>query len=123
MNKNQRIQIVDSDPATCEFLSLALSDEGYITHSTTDCKAAIDQGKAFQPQLLIWDTWIRNYDREPFLTVYHCHVGVTVSVIALTTEARDIEAILASGVCACLLKPFDLLDLLECVERYLPVES
>jgi DNA-binding response OmpR family regulator len=122
MNK-KRIQIVDSDQATCEFLSLALSDEGYITDSATDSKGAIDQALTFQPHLLIWDAWIRRYDGEPFLAAYRRQVNIPVIIIALTTHERDIENILALGVCACLLKPFDLLDLLNCVEGHLPVES
>jgi DNA-binding response OmpR family regulator len=121
MNK-KRIQIVDSDQATCEFLSLALSDEGYITDSATDSKVAIDQALTFQPHLLIWDAWIRRYDGEPFLTAYRRQVRTPVFVIALTTQERDIESILALGVCACLLKPFDLFDLLNCVDGQMPEE-
>jgi DNA-binding response OmpR family regulator len=108
------ILIVDSDQSTCEFLKVALNEEGYapILWSTEDNQPA-SLGEV--PNLVLLDVPGFEANKAVFIRRFRERLGADVPIIILTTDLHP-EAVAkeahASGFVG---KPFDLDHLLRVI--------
>ncbi len=117
-----RIAVVDDDPVFLDLLHALLSDEGYEPHLFPDGLGAYARIHALAPRAIILDVRMENpaagwrllaraWD-DPVL----CHTPIIVcagDLPSLQERAEDMEA---RG-CAVLVKPFDVLALLDLLAR------
>ena len=119
MKPKRDILIVDDDVATTQFIIEALHDEGYAArgvHNGLDAIAALDSAR---PDLVLIDLRMPGMSGEQLLDYFRTHGWQDVPVIIMTADSRASRALSERGLDNCLLKPFTLDDLLDCVARHI----
>ena len=117
----QRILVVEDDDDIRDTLREVLAAEGY---DVTEAKDGVDafarlQDGADHVSLILLDMMMPRMDGETFLVSMKQRpelAGVRVVVISGNAQARDRARELSAT--ACLVKPFDLEDLLGVVHRF-----
>jgi DNA-binding response OmpR family regulator len=115
-----RILVVDDDTPSQDFLRMALTEEGYEVASAYDGNEGLEQVTTFLPDLILLDLYMPIINGEMFLEMYHDMTGHKVPIIALSATGRSAaRAMQLAGVEDFLIKPFNLDDLLNCIEKHL----
>lgn len=118
MNHQLRILVVDDDEHIVEFVSWALSDEGYQVLTAANGAVALDMVRECSPDLILLDMRTPVMDGWQFARSYRELPGphAPIVVFSATRDAAQSAAeIAASGFLA---KPFQLDELLETAGRY-----
>jgi len=119
MNNAGDILIVDDDQPIVDFITEALADEGYQVRSAFSVASALEATLAQIPDLIIMDLHMPGKTGDVFVRELR-HDGLTdVPVVLMTADSMSARALEAEGIALCLLKPFDLDDLLACVAKYI----
>jgi DNA-binding response OmpR family regulator len=113
------ILIVDDDQPIVDFITEALADEGYIVRSAFSVASALDAMAARLPDLIIMDLHMPGTTGEVFVRDLRRDGRADVPVVLMTADSVSAKALEAEGIALCLLKPFDLDDLLACVAKYI----
>lgn len=112
------VLVVDDDDSIREFVSVALTDEGYEVLTAEDGAAALETVQRRQPGVILLDMRMPVMDGWEFARAYRAFPDPHVPIVVVTAarDAADRAAqIQADGYLA---KPFDLDDLLAIVERF-----
>jgi CheY-like chemotaxis protein len=117
------VLVVDDDESIREFVSVALSDEGYDVVTASDGASALETVGREHPSVILLDMRMPIMDGWEFSRAYRALPEPHAPIIVVTA-ARDAEErasqIQAEGYLA---KPFDLDDLLAMVGRYVQAPS
>jgi two-component system OmpR family response regulator len=81
-----RVLVVDDEPTLAELLSMALRYEGWEVRSAADGAAAVRQGRAFEPDVVVLDVMLPDMDG---LTVLRKLREVSAKIPVLFLTARD----------------------------------
>jgi CheY-like chemotaxis protein len=114
----QPILIIDDDPAIRETVAEILTSEGYRIATATNGMEGLDALDRVAPALVLLDMRMPMLDGWGFARAMRSR-GIRIPILVMTAAqdarrwAREIDA---DGYVA---KPFDLLDLLEAVGRFL----
>jgi len=119
MNNVGDILIVDDDQPIVDFIAEALADEGYTVRSAFSVASALDATAARIPDLIIMDLHMPRKTGDVFVREFRRDGRADVPVILMTADSASAKALEAEGIALCLLKPFDLEDLLACVVQYI----
>ena len=115
----KKILIADDDPAILEVLTLFLEDVGYEVETTYDGRKL----QAFEPgsaDLLLLDIWLSGWNGRDICRFLKSQKQTRPLPIVLFSANRETERIAReAGADDFLVKPFDLDELLEKIERYL----
>ena len=107
MENSHRILIVEDDIAICEFLSIALSDEGYVVAVAPNGLLGLSLVESFQPHLIVLDMRLPLMDGQDFLAVYKGSPD-PAPIIGISA-VRDAKGLAESlGIADFLEKPFSL---------------
>ena len=112
------ILIVDDDQPIVDFITEALADEGYTVRSAFSVAGALDATAARIPDLIIMDLHMPGKTGDIFVRELRSDGRADVPVVLMTADSASAKALEAEGIALCLLKPFDLDDLLACVAKY-----
>jgi CheY-like chemotaxis protein len=110
------VLIVDDDEAIREFISNALTDEGYAVLAAQNGAVALQVVAQQQPSLILLDMKMPVLDGDGFLNVYCQSKEQPAPVITISAHSKGAPG--GSCAAAFLAKPFDLGDLLGLVEKY-----
>jgi CheY-like chemotaxis protein len=114
-----KIMIADDDPAIVDALQLLLTDEGYDVMSTCDGET-VAQMKTKFPDLLLLDIWMSGVNGGDVCKLLKQQKLTQDIPVIMISANRDTEAIAkASGAEDFLLKPFDIDELLEKIDKNL----
>lgn len=116
------ILIVDDDPDTVEIVRTFLEDKGYRVTAAMDGKEALAEMEESKPSLILLDVMMPRMDGWEVARVVKDHPDMgDVRVVMLTArgEFEDKQEGLRSGADDYIVKPIDLEDLAERVERNL----
>ncbi len=113
------ILIVDDDQPIVDFITEALADEGYTVCSAFSVASALDAMAARLPDLIIMDLHMPGTTGDVFVRDLKRDGRADVPVVLMTADSVSAKALEAEGIALCLLKPFDLDDLLACVAKYI----
>ena len=117
MSKLGDILVVENDDLIRALLTETLSEEGYVVRSVSD-RAGMHRALDIQPpDLLLCDV---DLDRGPGLSLIddvHVLHSAAVPMVLLTTNVWTARSLARQGLTFCLLKPYDLDDLLSSVAR------
>src|SRR5690349_14457887 len=111
------IMIVDDDPILCDFVSIALGDQGYRTVTARDAALALTMLEGELPSLILSDAGMPKLDGHEFAARVHETWGGRVPLVIMSgseptnVERRDVS------VADYLAKPFDLDELFNVVRR------
>ncbi len=121
------ILIIEDDPTIAVFMEWALTQEGHRVVVAPTVEAALDAVDRESPGLILMDMNLpAPVGGEAGLAgrvgahLYRAlrERRVVAPMIAVTADARAAEAALAEGITDILLKPFDIDDLFDLVNRY-----
>jgi CheY-like chemotaxis protein len=113
------ILIVDDDQPLVDFIAEALADEGYSVRSAFSVASALDATAARLPDLIIMDLHMPGKTGDIFVRDLKRDGHADLPVVLMRADSMSAKALEAEGIALCLLKPFDLDDLLACVARYI----
>src|SRR5215831_9417053 len=92
MSPAEYILFVDDDESIREFVSMALTDEGYDVITASHGAAALDMVRQNKPALILLDMRMPIMDGWAFLKAYEQTPGPHVPVIALTPSRNAPDA-------------------------------
>ena len=113
------ILIVDDDQPIVDFITEALADEGYTVRSAFSVASALDAMAARIPDLIIMDLHMPGKTGDIFVRDLRHDGHADLPVVLMTADSVSAKALEAEGLALCLLKPFDLDDLLACVAKHI----
>jgi two-component system response regulator QseB len=119
MSHKGTILVLDDDCAIAELLVEVLGDEGYAVHAVQDGTSARSAATAYHPDLVLLDLHIPGSSPADLIDDLKREDGIGTPIVLMSASPRAAEALLQDGILACLAKPFDLDELIACVERYI----
>jgi two-component system response regulator VicR len=117
------ILIVDDDQPIVEFMTEALAEEGYSVRSAYNVANALDATLERLPDLIIMDLHMPGKTGDVFVRDLRRDGRSDLPVILMTADTASARALETEGIAYCLLKPFDLDDLLSCVAKYIRTQQ
>jgi CheY-like chemotaxis protein len=113
-----KVLVIDDDEGIRDFVSLALTDEGYEVEGAANGAAGLAAVEESRPALILLDTRMPVMDGIEFARVYRTRPRPHAPIVLLTAAAD--AASLAEEITpdAVLAKPFDLDELLALVQHY-----
>src|SRR3954452_14337177 len=99
------ILIVDDDQPIVDFITEALSDEGYTVRSAFSVASALDATAAQLPDLIIMDLHMPGKTGDVFVRDLRRDGHADLPVILMTADAVSARALETEGIAFCLLKP------------------
>jgi CheY-like chemotaxis protein len=112
------VLVVDDDPTVCQFISEALEAEGYNTAVASDGNSAFAALADFTPDLILLDVQMPGIDGWDVLRQLRAQAGPHQPIVVMTGRYEGQEQALSSGAQGYLAKPFNLSDLLDCVDLH-----
>jgi DNA-binding response OmpR family regulator len=116
MLRTETILVVDDDPAIAALIAEVLTDEGYTVRLAYDASSALAAIAAQVPDLVLTDLLLPGMSGLELLRMVRARGHADLPIIVVTAAA-DRAADLTDAA-ACLAKPFEIDELLACVERY-----
>lgn len=114
------ILFIDDDESIREFVTMALTDEGYRVSTAPHGAAALEQVNREQPNLILLDMRMPIMDGWAFLKAYDSTPQPHAPIIALTASRNSPDVKVPAEVDGLLAKPFDLNELIELIGQYVP---
>lgn len=112
------VLVVDDDQSLCHFVAEALTAEGYRTRCAADGREALAAVAETQPDLILLDVQMPNVNGWDVLRELRAQAGPHQPIVVMTGRYEGQERALSSGAQGYLAKPFELSDLLECVDLH-----
>lgn len=117
--KKKKILIADDDPAILEAMQMMLEDAGYEVVTTVDGETVYKMEKEF-PDLLLLDIWMSGQDGRNICKFLKGQDLTKDIPIIMVSANRDTEQIAKdAGADDFLAKPFEMMELLEKVKKFL----
>jgi len=115
------ILIIEDDFAIGDFLSEALSDEGYTVRVIPDAARLSDALTTHIPDLVLSDLHMPGLSDRPLIIYLQGMLPADVPIVIMTADAHAAGQFADMNVAFCLVKPFDLDALFTCVATYIRV--
>jgi two-component system, OmpR family, response regulator len=113
------ILLVENDDQIRTFLAETLGEEGYTVRSASD-RTAMHLALATQlPNLVLCDIDLDRGPSPALIDDMRAIHGAAVPLVFLTTDLWTAQSLAGQGLTCCLLKPFDLDDLLTSVATHI----
>lgn len=116
---NGPILVVDDDAQIRQVLQLALEDHGWRTVAVADGQAAVAWLTQQRPAVLLLDISLPGVDGTDVADQVRARHGSAVPIVVLTADERATEKAQRVGAVAYFHKPFDLHQLIACLQRVL----
>lgn len=100
-------------------MAIALREEGYAVHTASSGRDALVQLDRLSPGLILLDAKMPTMGGEEFLRELRHRPGSPAPVVLVTAARMQLTDALRLGAQGLLAKPFDLDELLNCVEEHL----
>jgi len=123
MQRSGRVLVVDDQSDIVDLVVDFLHDEGYRVHGVTDGAAALAEIEAQPPAMILLDMFMPHMTGTELWEYLQQHGLADIPVVLMTASPNAAENLLAQGATDYLAKPFDLDQLLACVERYVRHEG
>src|SRR5581483_5444842 len=114
----RRILVVDDDPEIRRFIEAALGDSGYSVHLAASGSEALAIATEQRPDLILLDVRMPGVDGWQVLDALRSAAGAQTPVVVMTASFTGQDQALRSGAQGYLAKPFELSDLLDCVDLH-----
>jgi CheY-like chemotaxis protein len=123
MQRTGSVLVVDDQGDIVDLIVDFLRDEGYNVHGVTDGAAALAAIAAQPPAMILLDMFMPHMTGMELWEYLQRHELAGIPVVLMTASPSAAENLLAQGATDYLAKPFDLDNLLACVERYVRPEG
>jgi DNA-binding response OmpR family regulator len=115
-----RVLVIDDDPTILELIRAILSEEGYVVDAALTGKAALADGNAPTPAVVVLDMYLPGISGAELVEALRVRYGHNLPIMLTSASTVDDEA-QALGAYEYLPKPFDLEELLASVRRGLTI--
>jgi DNA-binding response OmpR family regulator len=112
------VLVADDDVPILEFITEALTDEGYQVRRATNGAEATAALLTNSLDLALIDLLFGGMSGLDVLRAVRAQ-GIAIPIVIMTANTPQARSLEAQGAAVCLLKPFDLEDMLACVEEYI----
>jgi len=116
--RRRTILVVDDDAAIRSFVVQALSEEGYAVRQAADGGEALAAVRSARPDLILLDVRMPGVDGWQVLDELRSAAGPQTPVVVMTAQFSGQDRALQSGAQGYLAKPFELTELLACVDLH-----
>jgi DNA-binding response OmpR family regulator len=113
------VLVVDDDQPTVDFIVEVLREEGYAVRAAKDAAHAREAIVLQPPDLLLLDLHLPGKDGDVLVHDLRDDELADVPVVLMTADERATHTLVMDGIAFCLVKPFHLEALFECVARYI----
>ena len=113
------ILVIDDHRPTIEFIADALTDEGYTVRTAPDAVHAQQALAERRPDLVLVDLHLPGKPGDQLARDLQNDGLGDVPVIIMTADVRLASTLSSEGTAFCLMKPFNLSDLFDCVATHL----
>jgi len=113
------ILVIDDEPTIVEFIAEALKDEGYTVCTALtpeDARASVAERP---PDLVLLDLHLPGEAGDTLAHDFKSNGLVSVPIILMTADAKVADEPSMDSIAFCLIKPFDLDELVECVAKHI----
>jgi CheY-like chemotaxis protein len=115
---NRRVLVVDDDALIRDTLATALSDEGYSVRVARDGRVALDTLNQWRPDLIVLDLMMPVMDGPAFRAAQSAEATTAAIPVIVLSAAHNLHRQTKDlGAAAVFAKPFDLVALLDAIER------
>lgn len=114
----RRVLVVDDDASIRGFVSEALGEEGYEVVQAANGSQALELVAERAPDLILLDVRMPGVDGWQVLDELRSAAGPQTPVVVMTASFTGQDRALQSGAQGYLAKPFELGDLVECVDLH-----
>jgi CheY-like chemotaxis protein len=111
-----RVFVIEDDPSFLYLVDLVLTGEGHEVIAVSDGEQALKALETSEPELILLDMQMPVMSGKAFLQAYPRVTGHLIAVIAMS-GSRALDATVTNAVVDTLLKPFDLDQLVDCVNK------
>jgi two-component system response regulator MprA len=123
MQRTGHVLVVDDQNDIVDLIVDFLRDEGYDVRGLTDGTAALTAIADQPPALILLDMFMPQMTGTELWEYLQSNHLADIPVVLMTASPSAAEHLLAQGATDYLAKPFDLDNLLACVERYVRTEE
>lgn len=114
----RRVLVVDDDASIRSFVGQALTDEGYEVGQAANGADALAALAFGHPNLILLDVRMPGVDGWQVLDELRSAAGPQTPVVVMTASYTGQDRALQSGAQGYLAKPFELSELLDCVDLH-----
>ena len=114
----RKVLVVDDDADIRKVVTQALEDEGYDVRGAADGREALASVRTLQPDLIMLDVRMPGVDGWQVLDELRSAAGEQTPVVVMTAEYTGQDRALQSGAQGYLAKPFELGELISCVDLH-----
>jgi DNA-binding response OmpR family regulator len=118
MLQTETILAVDDDPSIAALIAEVLTDEGYTVRLAYDASGALAAIAAQVPNLVLADLLLPRMSGLELLRMVRAQGHADLPIILMTAATDRAADLTTPGAAAWLAKPFDIDELLACVERF-----
>jgi CheY-like chemotaxis protein len=118
MQSTGAILVIDDDGAIADLVVEVLTDEGYIAYAALDGAGALVTIVQHPPALLLLDMRMPGMSGAELIAHLPGAGLAAMPMVLMTAAPQDAAPLLVPGAIECLVKPFDLDNLLACVARF-----
>jgi DNA-binding response OmpR family regulator len=111
------ILVVDSEPAIADLLVELLTDAGYATLTASDGPSAFWLIINYAPALLLLDMQLPDMSGSELIAQLRGAGVAAMPIVLMSTMPGDAKR-QVPGTCRCLVKPFDIDQVIACVATY-----
>jgi len=120
MQPTRDILIVEDDESIAGMITEALTDEGYTVRASLTVAHARAIITEHRPDLVLVDLRMPGESGHTLVRELSTDGLADVSIILMTADAQAGQELSMEGIDYCLLKPFDLDELIDCVAKHIP---
>lgn len=119
MPDHRTILVVDDEVDILDFVTDTLSEAAYTVRTARDGESALAAVADQSPDLILLDLLMPRMDGYAVLAHLRHNSLEHIPVVVMSANRADPQELRARGASAFLPKPFDLDELLDCVDRYI----
>jgi len=123
MQRTGNVLVVDDQSDIVDLIVDFLRDEGYNVHGVMDGAAALAAIEEQPPAMILLDMFMPHMTGMELWEYLQRQELADIPVVLMTASPSAAENLMAQGATDYLAKPFDLDNLLACVERYVRPEG
>jgi DNA-binding response OmpR family regulator len=112
------VLVVDADQDVAAFIVELLSDEGYAVRAVRDVDSARAAIADATPDLVLCDLFVLGRAAVDCVMTLHLDGFADIPIVLTTTDVWTAKRLGVPGIAFCLIKPFNLDELLECVAAH-----
>ena len=120
MSLTKDILIIDDEATIVDFMTEALTDEGYAVRAAQDAQQGLSQIEALPPALVLLDLHMPGMSTIELVEHVRSNGFSTLPLVIMTADQSAPKYLADCPDFTYLFKPFDLDTLMECVSRFIP---